>query len=68
LLAAHAISQEDADSMSTGEQSARAQLARGSHGGTRHRRKLNLDFTQVRSPIDGRVSNIRITPGNLVTS
>ena len=29
---------------------------------------MNLDFTQVRSPIDGRVSNARVTPGNLVTS
>ncbi|HEX7339720.1 MAG TPA: efflux RND transporter periplasmic adaptor subunit [Rhodanobacteraceae bacterium] len=30
--------------------------------------ELNLDFTHVRSPIDGRISNVRITPGNLVTS
>jgi membrane fusion protein, multidrug efflux system len=27
---------------------------------------LNLEFTQVRSPIDGRVSNERVTVGNLV--
>ena len=27
---------------------------------------LNLEFTQIRSPIDGRVSNERITAGNLV--
>ncbi|MGH8125461.1 MAG: efflux RND transporter periplasmic adaptor subunit, partial [Rhodanobacteraceae bacterium] len=30
--------------------------------------RLNLDFTDVRAPIDGRVSNARVTPGNLVTS
>ena len=30
--------------------------------------KLNLEFTQVRSPIDGHVSRALITPGNLVTS
>ena len=28
--------------------------------------RLNLEFTQVRSPIDGRVSRMLITPGNLV--
>ncbi len=30
--------------------------------------ELNLEFTQVRSPIDGRVSRTRITEGNLVQS
>lgn len=39
--------------------SVRAQLAAA---------KLNLEFTQVRSPIDGHVSRALITPGNLVTS
>lgn len=29
---------------------------------------LNLDFTRIKSPIDGRVSNERITVGNLVQS
>lgn len=29
---------------------------------------LNLEFTQVRSPITGRVSNERVTVGNLVTT
>jgi multidrug efflux system membrane fusion protein len=66
LLAAHAISQEDADSMSTGEQSANATLAAAT--AALASAKLNLDWTQVRAPIDGRVSNARIMPGNLVTS
>jgi multidrug efflux system membrane fusion protein len=66
LLEQHAISQEDADSMSTGEQSASATLAAAT--AALATAKLNLDWTQVRAPIDGRVSNARIMPGNLVTS
>jgi membrane fusion protein, multidrug efflux system len=66
LLAQHAISQEDADSMSTGEQSAAATLAAAT--AALANAKLNLDWTQVRAPIDGRVSNARIQPGNLVSS
>jgi RND family efflux transporter MFP subunit len=66
LLEQHAISQEDADSMSTGEQSANATLAAAT--AALATAKLNLDWTQVRAPIDGRVSNARIMPGNLVTS
>ena len=66
LLAQHAISQEDADSMSTGEQSGVATLAAAT--AALATAKLNLDWTQVRAPIDGRVSNARIMPGNLVTS
>ncbi|WP_158754865.1 efflux RND transporter periplasmic adaptor subunit [Dyella sp. S184] len=66
LLAQHAVAQQEADSQDTAEQSARAQLEASTAALAAAR--LNLDFTQVRSPIDGRVSNIRITPGNLVTS
>ncbi|MFZ0869154.1 MAG: efflux RND transporter periplasmic adaptor subunit [Rhodanobacter sp.] len=66
LLAQHAVAQQDADNQDTAEQSARAQLAASTAALASAR--LNLDFTQVRSPIDGRVSNIRITAGNLVTS
>ncbi|HTV84961.1 MAG TPA: efflux RND transporter periplasmic adaptor subunit [Dyella sp.] len=66
LLAQHAISQEDADSMVTGEQSAAATLAAATAALANAR--LNLDWTQVRAPIDGHVSNARIMPGNLVSS
>jgi len=66
LLAQHAVAQQEADSQDTAEQSARAQLAAATAALAAAR--LNLDFTQVRSPIDGRVSNARVTPGNLVTS
>ncbi|HWX65906.1 MAG TPA: efflux RND transporter periplasmic adaptor subunit [Rhodanobacter sp.] len=66
LLAQHAVAQQEADSQDTAAQSARAQLAAATAALATAR--LNLDFAQVRSPIDGRVSNARVTPGNLVTS
>ena len=66
LLAQHAISQEDADSQNTAEQSAKASLEASTAALATAR--LNLDWTQVRAPIDGRVSNARIQSGNLVSS
>lgn len=66
LLVQHAIAQQEADRQGTAEQSARAQLAAATAALASAR--LNLDFTTVRSPIDGRVSNARVTAGNLVTS
>ncbi len=66
LLAQHAVAQQDADNQDTAEQGARAQVAASTAALAAAR--LDLEFTQVRSPIDGRVSNIRITAGNLVTS
>ena len=66
LLAQHAIAKQEADRQDTAAQSARAQL--GAATAALAAARLQLDFTQVRSPIDGRVSNARVTPGNLVTS
>ncbi|MEW9571578.1 efflux RND transporter periplasmic adaptor subunit [Rhodanobacter sp. Si-c] len=66
LLDQRATSQEDADRLDTAAQSARATLAAAD--AALAAAKLNLGFTEVRSPIDGRVSNVRITPGNLVGS
>jgi multidrug efflux system membrane fusion protein len=66
LLAQHAIAKQEADRQETTAQSARAQL--GAATAALAAARLNLDFTKVRSPIDGRVSNARVTPGNLVTS
>jgi len=66
LLEQHAISREEGDRLSTAAQSAKAQLA--STGAALDAAKLNLGFTEVRAPVDGRVSNALITPGNLVTS
>ncbi|BFI97478.1 MAG: multidrug efflux RND transporter periplasmic adaptor subunit MexE [Rhodanobacter sp.] len=66
LLDQRAISQQDADSQATAAQSASAALAAAD--AALAAAKLNLGYTEVRSPIDGRVSNVRITPGNLVGS
>jgi len=66
LLDQHAIAQEEADRLDTAAQSARATLAAADAALASAR--LNLGFTEVRAPIDGRVSNVHITPGNLVTS
>ncbi len=66
LLDQHAIAQEEADRLDTAAQSARAMLAAAD--AALATAKLNLGFTEVRAPIDGRVSNVHITPGNLVGS
>lgn len=66
LLDQHAIAQEEADRLDTAAQSARATLAAAD--AALATAKLNLGFTEVRAPIDGRVSNVHITPGNLVGS
>ena len=66
LLDQRAIAQEEADRLDTAAQSARAALAAAD--AALAAAKLNLSFTEVRAPIDGRVSNVHITPGNLVTS
>lgn len=66
LIKKHYISSQKHDALDSAVQSAAAQVA-----ATRAQlqaAKLNLGFTHVRAPIDGRVSNVRITPGNLVTS
>ncbi|MGH8145313.1 MAG: efflux RND transporter periplasmic adaptor subunit [Rhodanobacteraceae bacterium] len=66
LLTKHAIARADADRQETAATSAKAALAAADAALAAAR--LNLDFTDVRAPIDGRVSNARVTPGNLVTS
>ncbi|MBD8874611.1 efflux RND transporter periplasmic adaptor subunit [Rhodanobacter sp. DHB23] len=66
LLDQRAISQQEADRLATAAQSASAALAAAD--AALATAKLNLGYTEVRSPIDGRVSNVRITSGNLVGS
>ncbi|TBR35811.1 MULTISPECIES: efflux RND transporter periplasmic adaptor subunit [Dyella] len=66
LLDQHAISREEADRLDTASQSSKAQVA--STTAALQAARLNLGFTEVRAPIDGRVSNALVTPGNLVTS
>ena len=66
LLVKHAIAKAEADRQITGAQSAQAALSAADAELSAAR--LDLDFTAVRAPIDGRVSNAHATPGNLVTS
>jgi membrane fusion protein, multidrug efflux system len=65
LLEQHAVSREEADRLDTAAQSARGQVAATS--AALRTARLDREFTEVRAPIDGRVSNAQITAGNLVT-
>lgn len=66
LLAARALSQEEFDSrtaeLAQAKADVRAMEAMAASA------KLNLDFTRVTAPIDGRVGRAEVTEGNLVTN
>lgn len=64
LIADDAVSAEEVDSLRARVQSAQAQLA-AAQAAVRAR-KLDVEFTQVRAPITGRVSDRRVDVGNLV--
>ena len=66
LLAQHAISQEEYDTRTSGDEQAEAnvQLAEAALDTA----QLNMTYTKVTSPINGRVSRANITLGNLVTN
>jgi len=64
LVQQHAVSQEEADRLDTAAASAKAQVA--SVQAALDNARLNLSFTEVRAPVDGKVSNAQITAGNLV--
>ncbi len=66
LLASKAISSEEADQRVARFQEAKAALL--SAQAARDVAKLDLDYTQVRAPIDGRVSRAMLTTGNYVTA
>ena len=66
LIGANAISREEYDTLTAAETSAKGTL--GSVIGSLAAAQLNLEFTQVRAPIDGHVSRAIITAGNLVTT
>jgi len=65
LLANHAISTEEGDERNARFAEAKAALAAAK--AARDYAKLDLDFTEVRAPIDGRVSRALLTEGNYVT-
>jgi membrane fusion protein, multidrug efflux system len=64
LLPQHAISQDDYDTVRGDRDSAEASLKAAQ--AALELAKLNLSFTRVTSPIDGRISNQKIDPGNMV--
>ncbi|MBI2380522.1 MAG: efflux RND transporter periplasmic adaptor subunit [Gammaproteobacteria bacterium] len=66
LKAKHAISAEDFDARASAAAEADAGVA--ATAAALEAAKLNLGFTRITAPIDGRVSNARITEGNLVTA
>ncbi len=65
LLATRAISTVEADARVARFQEARAALLAAQ--AARDSAKLDLDYTQVRAPIDGRVSRALLTEGNYVS-
>lgn len=66
LLAQHAISQEEFDTRSSGDEQAEAtvQLAQAALDTA----DLNMTFTRVTAPISGRISRANVTLGNLVAN
>ena len=65
LLTNHAISAEEGETRQSQYDQAKAALAAAD--AARDYAKLDLEFTKVRAPIDGRVSRALITEGNYVT-
>ena len=66
LIATKAISEEDYDTKSKTYTSAQAAVK--SAKAAADLAKLNLEFTEIRAPIDGRISRAIITEGNLISS
>ena len=64
LVATQAISREELDARTSGRAEGDAAI-RAAEAALRIAR-LNLEWTEVRAPISGRVSRAEITPGNLV--
>lgn len=65
LLAARAISQEEYDTRRQARREADAQVT--SAKAALRTAELDLEFTQIKSPIKGRISDRRVDLGNLVT-
>jgi RND family efflux transporter MFP subunit len=65
LLSSKAISTEEAEARQSRFSEAKAALMASE--AARNFAKLDLEYTEVRAPIDGRVSRAIITPGNFVS-
>ncbi len=66
LYAQNAIAREEYEQLTSAATEAAGDL--GSLNAQLHAARLNLEYSHVRSPIDGHVSRALITPGNLVSS
>jgi multidrug efflux system membrane fusion protein len=66
LYAQNAIAREEYEQLSSAQTEAAGDL--GSLNAQLAAARLNLEYTHVRSPIDGHVSRALITPGNLVSN
>ena len=66
LIGENAISREEFERLSSADSVAASDLAAAT--AALSAAKLNLEFTEVRAPVDGRVSRALITQGNLVSS
>lgn len=66
LVADEAVSREELDTRRAAVTSAEAQVA--ALDAIVEQRSLDLDFTRIRAPIGGRISDRRVDPGNLVTA
>jgi RND family efflux transporter MFP subunit len=66
LLAAHAISQEEHDQRLSEQSQSIANVSAAQ--GAVETARLNLEFTRVTAPINGRVSRAQVTAGNYVTA
>jgi RND family efflux transporter MFP subunit len=66
LLAVEGVSQSDVDQLRAAVQAGQASLA-GAQARVRAR-ALDMEFTRVRAPIGGRISDRRIDAGNLVSA
>jgi RND family efflux transporter MFP subunit len=66
LVAAKAISQQAFELLEAAERQAEADLATGK--ANVQAAALNVQFTKVTAPLEGRISDRRVAPGNLVTA
>lgn len=66
LVAAHAVSQQEYDNTLSSELQAEADIAQAK--ANLDTATVNLDWSHVRSPIDGRIGRTLVTPGTLVTA
>ncbi len=64
LLAKDAGSQSTADNAKSAQKGAQALIA--SAKAQMEQAQINLDYTEIRSPIDGRIGRSAVTPGNVV--